>query len=158
MNEETKKMEFKRESPFKFQYAVRSIAFHPENDNVAIIGLMSGWIFYIDPINDIVLDIGNIKKRVTVLKFYTNEEDGKKEYVLMAASSNGDVKMFLQSNETPTVFTEIMDLHAHPKSKEPQDLNFGSLTKYSEVWSCVLQDKDMGSILSYFATCSEDQT
>ncbi|CAI2387610.1 unnamed protein product [Moneuplotes crassus] len=160
MNEETKKMEFHRESPFKFQHAVRSIAFHPENDNVVMVGLMSGWIFYVDPIADVVADIGNIKKRVTVMKWFVNQNERgtEKEYVLMAASSNGDVKMFLQDHENPTMFSEIMDLHAHPKSKAPQDLNFGTMTKYSEVWSCVLQDTDMGNILKYFVTCSEDQT
>lgn len=52
-----------------------------------------------------------------------------------------------------------MNLHAHPKSDEPQNESFGSLTKYAEVWSIVLQNYQTGNrMLKYFATCSEDQT
>lgn len=65
MDEESKRYQFKREKPFKFQHGVRSIAFHPTNPNVAMAGLLSGWVFYIDPIADIVADIGKVQGTVT---------------------------------------------------------------------------------------------
>jgi WD40 repeat protein len=160
INEETKKYEFKREKPFKFQHGVRAIAFHPSNPNVVMAGLLSGWVFYIDPITDIVADIGKVEGNVTCMKWFQNY-DGEQnvEYILAASSSSGDIKFFIQDKENPTQFKEFIDLHAHPKSDEPQDEAFGSLTNYSEIWSFVMQNYQIGSrMLKYFVTCSEDQT
>mmetsp|Transcript_31726 Transcript_31726/g.28102 ORF Transcript_31726/g.28102 Transcript_31726/m.28102 type:complete len:127 (+) Transcript_31726:3-383(+) len=66
--------------------------------------------------------------------------------------------MFRQDMRDPSSFEEILDFHAHSKSSGPQDPQFGSLNKYSEVWSLVFQDTDDGREGKYFVTCSEDQT
>ena len=159
INEETKQVEYKRERPFKFQHGVRSLAFHPTQKNVVMIGLMSGWIFYVDPIEDIVLDIGCMNANVTALKWYKNSnQEEKVEHILVATSTNGDVKFFKQIDDSAQ-FVETLQLHAHKKSDEPQDENFGSLIKYSEVWNIVLQNSKVDcNSLKYFITCSEDQT
>ena len=159
INEETKQIEYKRERPFKFQHGVRSLAFHPTQKNVVMVGLMSGWIFYVDPIDDIVLDVGWMNANVTALKWYkSSKHEDKVEHILVATSSNGDVKFFTQIDDTAQ-FTESYSLHAHPKSNEPQNEDFGSLIKYSEVWNITLQNSKVESNhLKYFVTCSEDQT
>ena len=159
INPETKKFELVREKPFKFQHGVRSLAFHPMNKNVVMVGLMSGWIFYVNPIDDVVADIGKVEGNLTCMKWYQTYMSGPKvNYILAASSSSGDIKFFEQGDSISD-FNEIINLHAHPKSVEPQNESFGSLTKYSEIWSFVTQNYQTGDdTLKYFATCSEDQT
>jgi len=137
LNPNTNQMEFMREDPFKFQHGVRSVAFHPSDENVVMVGLMSGWIFYINPITDVVADIGQMPGRVNAMKFIQTKikRDEDPQNVLAAASTSGDLSLYVQDDENPTKFTEILDVHAHPRSKGPQDINFGSLNKYAEVWS-----------------------
>lgn len=96
---------------------------------------------------------------VTAMKWYKSiKQEDKPEHVLVAASTNGDVKFFTQIDDTAQ-FKETFHLHAHQKSDEPQNENFGSLIKYSEVWNIVLQNSKVDSNhLRYFVTCSEDQT
>lgn len=72
-----------------------------------MVGLFSGYIFFIDPIKDIVLDIGTVNKTCTRLHWFTEQS---KNY-LAASSTNGKVKIFehIQDNE----FTELTYFLAH---------------------------------------------
>ena len=92
---------------YKFQFGVWSVAFHPTEPNQCMVGLFSGYIFYIDPIKDVVLDIGTVNKTCTWLHWFT---EGSKNY-LAASSTNGKVKIFEHIKENE--FEEMTYFLAH---------------------------------------------
>eukprot|EP01130_Rhizamoeba_saxonica_P005972 TRINITY_DN2367_c0_g1_i1.p1 TRINITY_DN2367_c0_g1~~TRINITY_DN2367_c0_g1_i1.p1 ORF type:complete len:664 (-),score=128.92 TRINITY_DN2367_c0_g1_i1:738-2729(-) len=78
-------------------------------------------------------------------------EKGDNPYRIAAGTTSGTLAIY-EHNEDGS-FKEVFNLKAHKPSSGEQDLNFGSMNIFSEIWSISWSPNNQ-----YIATASEDQT
>ncbi|PRP86721.1 hypothetical protein PROFUN_02870 [Planoprotostelium fungivorum] len=128
---------------------VRSVTFGPGEDISLQIGCVDGQIWNWRPLDSeepkllfLLLDT------VTCLRW----ERGEGSDTLMASTTDGTVAL-LRKVPGHVTMAACLVIKAHQPIVGPQDLRFGSIQKYAEIWSCSWSPDG-----SMFATSSEDQT
>jgi hypothetical protein len=69
---------------------------------------------------------------VTSLRWERKEEPR----AIAASTTDGTLAVF-KRNPGETNYRAMLAIKAHKPSKEPQNLKFGSLTKFAEIWSLI---------------------
>ena len=133
--------------------SIRYIHFHDFVDNFAFVSTMCGQIFGIiwddsgDQVKNVVCEqIASTKKTITNIRT-ARCKDPRDEYYLLYGDTGGyiyvlrgkdrDVKTYKAGGFMSGLFNApaVLALQAHPPNTGARDMKFGSLHKFSEVWS-----------------------
>jgi WD40 repeat protein len=137
----------------RFEMPVRSLCWRTGPGQPIYIGLMDGAIYEWIPKLDGSVETHNTKLVASMMDSVTclQLEYGNEPKFLAAGATDGTLAVFCAKPGE-----QLLRIHwaikAHKPNLGPQDLNFGSLHKFAEIWSlCWSPDN------KYLATASEDQ-
>lgn len=126
---------------------IRSLRFTPSGEHV-LLGDVTGRLRFLNletSTSEMILDMGS-----TITCIDWTSVNGTT--LVAAASTSGQVSLL---NNLQPVNGGALSWTAHVPTDGPQDLQFGSIGKYAEVWSLVFAPPQFGCLL---ATASEDQS
>jgi len=134
-----------------FGIPVRSLSWSSGDDNFILVGLMDGSLFNWNLISNETILISNLQDGITCIQW----EKKDNPTTVAVGTTGGHLNVYQRSKVgNDEIFNLEWSILAHQPVTGPQDLRFGSINKFAEIWSLTFSPTDSNII----ATCSEDQT
>ncbi|KAF2071536.1 hypothetical protein CYY_007135 [Polysphondylium violaceum] len=133
-----------------FGIPVRALSWSSGDDDYILVGLMDGSLINWNRITNETTLISNLQDGITCIQWEKKENPT----IVAVGTTGGHLNVYQKNKDNDGTFHLEWSILAHQPSTGPQDLRFGSINKFAEIWSLTFHPTNS----SIIATCSEDQT